>query len=600
MSREGYHTGILGKKVPGVIGSSMKPKFFALSPTGQLSYYSDKKAYDAKAKPENETPWDLRQCVIKFDLSKAASSKKHPISIVPKNRQGGDKELDLEANSVDVRDVWRNAIRATLAIKPPPARRPSAANAPASPESVAAARASPAAATQTMRTPMSAAERRAALAADAAEEEPQRPSPRAAAAEPPPPPAAAETTGVTAREARTEVGALLKECRLEEYTHAIVTVERFELVSDLRGLTPELFDAMAGRVGLKLGQSRKLKKRLGLAVDTANAKIGVGLSSLASAAEHVEDGAGGLGIKAPPPPPETKEQTASEKEAWELVRKLRDEITVLQVQGETGKTALDFMEGWTADSKPEMATGKLLTSFIPVVVSDGPVSIATIAADAGEEDNAVRRVKFEGQDLGLDIKIANFGEPLTVGLIDPGGEAAKNGVEVGDLLIDANGQAIPTDRTEQELRRIFAGFKRPVTLGFYKLRKATEQARRASLDVNAVAALATAQSAAGGGGGDQPQTLKVDGCPDGDCNGTYSIQPHKVVNGFARYLKNHSFYYIYRMTTGHWMITWFEPDIDEDKGEYRSEIVINTPAIPSRWVGGTTGTEYPGMVVFQP
>ena len=68
--------------------------------------------------------------------------------------------------------------------------------------------------------------------------------------------------------------------------------------------------------------------------------------------------------------------------------------------------------------------------------------------------------------------------------MDPGGAAAKQGVEVGDLLIDANGQSIPTDRPEIELRRIFAGFKRPVTLGFYKLRKATEQARRASQDVD--------------------------------------------------------------------------------------------------------------------
>ena len=61
-----------------------------------------------------------------------------------------------------------------------------------------------------------------------------------------------------------------------------------------------------------------------------------------------------------------------------------------------------------------------------------------------------------------------------------------------------------------------------------------------------------------GGAVVQPQVLRVDGCPDDDCNGTYSIQPHKVVNGMARYLKNHSFYYLYRTTTGHWMITWFE------------------------------------------
>jgi hypothetical protein len=39
-------------------------------------------------------------------------------------------------------------------------------------------------------------------------------------------------------------------------------------------------------------------------------------------------------------------------------------------------------------------------------------------------------------------------------------------------------------------------------------------------------------------------------------------------------------------------------DIDEDKGEYRSEEQILTPELPSRWVGGTTGAESPGMVVY--
>jgi hypothetical protein len=130
-----------------------------------------------------------------------------------------------------------------------------------------------------------------------------------------------------------------------------------------------------------------------------------------------------------------------------------------------------------------MSTGKLLTHHIPVVVATGEVTLATIAADAGDEDNAVRRIKFEAQAIGLDVTVNAFGEPLTVSEVDPGGPAAKQGVEVGDLLIDANGQSIPTDRPEAELRRIFAGFKRPVTLGFYKLRKATEQARRASIDV---------------------------------------------------------------------------------------------------------------------
>jgi hypothetical protein len=66
-------------------------------------------------------------------------------------------------------------------------------------------------------------------------------------------------------------------------------------------------------------------------------------------------------------------------------------------------------------------------------------------------------------------------------------------------------------------------------------------------------------SGAGGiGGSNQPQVLQVAGCPDEDCNGKYTIQPHKIVNGYARYLKNHSFYYLYKTREGHWMITWFE------------------------------------------
>ena len=52
------------------------------------------------------------------------------------------------------------------------------------------------------------------------------------------------------------------------------------------------------------------------------------------------------------------------------------------------------------------------------------------------------------------------------------------------------------------------------------------------------------------------------------------------------------------MSTGQWMITWFEPDIDEDKGEYISEQVIETPERPSRWLGHASGTNCPGMVVY--
>jgi S1-C subfamily serine protease len=78
-----------------------------------------------------------------------------------------------------------------------------------------------------------------------------------------------------------------------------------------------------------------------------------------------------------------------------------------------------------------------------------------------------------------------FGEPLTVTSVRPGGPAALKGVEVGDLLIDANGSSIPTDRPEFELRQNFAKFKRPITLGFYKMRKANEASRMQLLSLQA-------------------------------------------------------------------------------------------------------------------
>lgn len=61
-------------------------KFFALSPDGLFSYYEDKATFQTAGKPSNEVPFDLRQCVIKFDLSKANTSKHHPIHIAPKVR----------------------------------------------------------------------------------------------------------------------------------------------------------------------------------------------------------------------------------------------------------------------------------------------------------------------------------------------------------------------------------------------------------------------------------------------------------------------------------------------------------------------------------
>ena len=334
---------------------------------------------------------------------------------------------------------------------------------------------------------------------------------------------------------------------MEEYTRQIVTVECFEDVADLRALSPEEYQLFAARVGLKLGQSRKLQKRLGMQVDTGVGGMSPGARSAGAADSSADSSAGAMiGISSNK---DTKTSSQSEEEvrsgcsiwttpifappvrppsyflvflcsfglpnvrvvlcasrrahtyfdsyrafmltsrnclvflqAWAMVKQLQDEIKVIQAEQTSGFSVEGMLGSWTS-GVTGMSTGKLLTNHIPVVVATAEATLATIAADAGDEDNAVRRIKFEAQAIGLDVTVNAFGEPLTVSEVDPNGPAAKQGVEVGDLLIDANGQSIPTDRPEAELRHIFAGFKRPVTLGFYKLRKATEQARRASIDV---------------------------------------------------------------------------------------------------------------------
>jgi len=315
------------------------------------------------------------------------------------------------------------------------------------------------------------------------------------------------------------------------------------------------------------------------------------------------------------------EMTAREKEAWDMVQRLEGEVKLLREalgkESQHGSSMDAMLSGFSPfggaqspqapkqkrSSDQEIAIGKLLTHQIPVVVAFGEFVVGTIASDAGDEDNAVRRLKFEDQDIGFDVSVHLFGEPLTVTSVKEGGPAAQKGVEVGDLLIDANGSSIPTDRPEIELREAFAKFKRPLTLGFYKMRKANEASRMSLLQVTRaepdVRAIANQVSGAGGiGGSNQPQVLQVDGCPDDDCNGKYTIQPNKIVNGYARYLKNHSFYYLYKASTGFWMITWFEPDIDEDKGEYRSQETVGTPEEPTAWCSGITGEVYSQMVVY--
>ena len=120
------------------------------------------------------------------------------------------------------------------------------------------------------------------------------------------------------------------------------------------------------------------------------------------------------------------------------------------------------------------------------------------------------------------------------------------------------------------MKEMFKKFRRPVTIGFYRLRKVMEQAestRRASLlpasltereargSIRAVASLHSSENSSNGvliRSADelqQPRVIQVDGCPDADCNGAYTVQPHRFVNGKARYLKNHSFYYLYAATS---------------------------------------------------
>jgi len=98
---------------------------------------------------------------------------------------------------------------------------------------------------------------------------------------------------------------------MEEYTRQIVTEECFENVADLRALTPEEYQLFSTRVGLKLGQARKLQKRLGMQVDT-----GVGGTSPGArktgAADSADSSAGAMiGISSSK---DTKTSSQSEEE----------------------------------------------------------------------------------------------------------------------------------------------------------------------------------------------------------------------------------------------------------------------------------------------
>jgi len=81
---------------------------------------------------------------------------------------------------------------------------------------------------------------------------------------------------------------------MEEYTRQIVTVECFEDVADLRALSPEEYQLFAARVGLKLGQSRKLQKRLGMQVDTGVGGMSPGARSAGAADSSADSSAGAM------------------------------------------------------------------------------------------------------------------------------------------------------------------------------------------------------------------------------------------------------------------------------------------------------------------
>jgi hypothetical protein len=181
----------------------------------------------------------LKLCVVKFDMTQSGGSRKHHITITPKGPEGGSRELELEANSATDRDNWRSSIRGALAF-----------------------------ANSTTTATAAASELRGASSSSSTSNNNNNPSdaamlPRRDSMGRVPPPA-------TEAERNTELGKLLTDCRLDEYTHTLVTVEGFTSPYALVGFyhsSPSAFEALIKRSGLKLGQGRKLRKRLGIPVE---------------------------------------------------------------------------------------------------------------------------------------------------------------------------------------------------------------------------------------------------------------------------------------------------------------------------------------------
>jgi C-terminal processing protease CtpA/Prc len=60
----------------------------------------------------------------------------------------------------------------------------------------------------------------------------------------------------------------------------------------------------------------------------------------------------------------------------------------------------------------------------------------------------VLRLKFHEANVGFDVSVSAFGEPLVVSKVFKGGPADVKGVEVNDLVIEINGSPVLTDHTE--------------------------------------------------------------------------------------------------------------------------------------------------------
>ena len=352
-------TGILMKKGTGIT-KSFQARFFCLTAMSELNYWHSKEEYESSDKRAcNSAPFYLKDCVVKFDMLQDDASHRHAIIIIPKSIHGGPRELELEATSKVDRDNWRAWIRGALAFLTENDTFTSSALPSSSPQHT----------DSSARLPSRAPE----------------------------------------SERSTELGRVLTECRLEEHIHNFVGVEGFCTSNALVNLyesSPVEFDNLFTRVGLKLGQSRKLRKKLGIPIDM-NVNRGTNTSEVVGrTGSQLESEVGLLvHVNGPPPidPATTHVLSAEEEKAWELVRILREENTVLRSRLEkventmaAGPHSSSSLVTGSPESgliiiPDELCVGKLLTNQIPVVVAHAETIIASISADAGEEDVSFRQ-----------------------------------------------------------------------------------------------------------------------------------------------------------------------------------------------------------------